>query len=119
MNNQILCHSLLIILGTFIASISQAMLKKAAQKHYGHPLKEYLNPLVIFAYLLFFGTTLLSVIAYKVVPLSFGPILESTSYIYVTVLGAKFFGETINSKKVIGLVLIITGIIVYALFGLV
>lgn len=117
MNNQILCYSLLIILGTFIASISQAMLKKAAQKHYNHLLKEYLNPLVIFAYLLFFSTTLLSVIAYKVVPLSYGPILEATSYIYVTVFGVKLFNEKINGRKIIGMILIITGIVVYALYG--
>ncbi len=116
MNNQMLCYFLLIIL-IFIASISQAMLKKASQRHYDHPLKEYLNPLVIFAYLLFFGTTLLSVIAYKVVPLSFGPILDATSYIYVTIFGVKLFGETINRRKIIGLILIVVGIAVYALFG--
>lgn len=117
MSNQILSYSILILSGTFVAAISQAMLKKASQKHYDHPLKEYFNPLVIIAYLLFFFTTLLSIIAYKVVPLSFGPILEATSYIYVTFFGVKFFGEIINRKKIVGMVFIIVGITIYALFG--
>lgn len=117
MSNQILVYSFLIILGAFVAAISQAMLKKATQRQYNHPLKEYFNPLVITAYLLFFFTTLLSVTAYKVVPLSFGPILESTSYIFVTILGVKLFDETMNKKKVLGMMLIFVGIIVYTLFS--
>ena len=71
-------YAAIYLLGTFVSSISQVMLKKAAQKEYDSPLGEYLNPLVIFAYCLFFGATLMTVFAYKEVPLSMGAILEST-----------------------------------------
>jgi len=101
--------------GVFISAISQVMLKKAAMKRYENPVREYLNPLVITAYVLFVATTLMTILAYRVVPLSMGPILEATGYIYVTFFGVVFFGETLNRKKVVALVLIVLGIVVYSM----
>ena len=109
-----LLYSLILLSGVFISAISQVMLKKAAQKNYDSVIKEYLNPLVIFAYVLFVGTTFLSILAYKGIPLSMGPILEATSYIYVTFFGVKIFKEKLNKKKLIALALIIAGIVVYS-----
>lgn len=110
-------YSLVLLLGVFISSISQVMLKKAAVKQYNSFLKEYLNPLVIFAYILFVGTTLLSVVAYKGIPLSMGPVLEATSYLYITFFGVKIFHEYINRRKIIALGMIIVGILIYTLLG--
>lgn len=114
-NKQILLYSCFILLGVFIGAVSQVMLKKASQKKYDSVIKEYLNPLVVFAYVLFVGTTFLSIYAYKVVPLSMGPILEATSYFYVTFFGVKIFGEKMNKKKWIALFLIVIGIVIYAI----
>lgn len=110
-------YALLILAGTFIAAISQVMLKIEADKPHKSHLQEYLNPLVIFAYVLFVGTTFLSIFAYRGIPLSMGPILEATSYIYITFFGVKIFGEKMNRKKAAALVLIICGIVVYSLLG--
>ena len=115
MNKQILLYSCFILLGVFIGAVSQVMLKKASQKKYDSVIKEYLNPLVVFAYVLFVGTTFLSIYAYKVVPFSMGPILEATSYFYVTFFGVKIFGEKMNKKKWIALFLIVIGIVIYAI----
>ena len=104
-------YALILLVGVFIGSISQVMLKKAALKKYDDPLKEYLNPLVIFAYVMFVGTTFLSVYAYKGIP----PVLEATSYIYVTFWGVKIFGENINFKKIVAIVFILAGIACYSL----
>lgn len=114
-NKQILLYSCFILLGVFIGAVSQVMLKKASQKKYASVIKEYLNPLVVFAYVLFVGTTFLSIYAYKVVPFSMGPILEATSYFYVTFFGVKIFGEKMNKKKWIALFLIVIGIVIYAI----
>ena len=84
-------------------------------KKYESVLQEYLNPLVIFAYAIFFGTTLLGVLAYKGMPVSLGPVLETTAYFYITLFGVTIFREKLNLKKVVALVLIIGGIIIYAL----
>lgn len=115
MNSKLLIYAGIMLFGVFISSVSQVMLKKAAKKEYDSIIKEYLNPLVIFAYAIFFAATLVSIIAYKVVPLSMGPILEATAYIYVTVFGVKIFGEKVTKRKLVALALIIAGIVIYAL----
>lgn len=105
----------LLLLSVFISSISQVMLKKSAIRKYNTKIAEYLNPLVIIAYALFFGTTVLTVMAYRKVPLSLGPVLETTSYAYVTFFGIKIFKEKLNIMKIVSLMLIIVGIIIYSL----
>ena len=117
MKRELLLYAGLLLFGVFLSAVSQVMLKKAALKEYPSKIKEYLNPLVILAYVIFVGTTLISVYAYRVVPLSLGPILEATSYIYVTIFGIVIFRESINVRKISGLLLIIAGIAVYALLG--
>jgi len=115
MNANMMFFSGLIVLGTFISSVAQVMLKKAALRSYDSKIKEYLNSLVIVAYMIFFGATLLGVLAYKVVPLSMGPVLEASGYIFITVFGVVIFNEKINFEKALALSLIIVGIVVYSL----
>ena len=110
-------YACILLLGTFLAAVSQVMLKKAALQLYETKWKEYLNPLVICAYIIFFTTTFLSIYAYKCIPLSMGPILEATGYIYVTIFGVTIFKEKINFQKLFALVLIVGGILVYSLIG--
>ena len=115
MNANVVLHSSLLLLGTFLSSISQVLLKKAAIKSYKTPLAEYLNPLVIVAYAIFIGTTILGILAYRGIPLSMGPVLQATSYFFVTFFGVRVFGETMTRRKWLALALILIGIIVYAL----
>lgn len=117
MDRMVLLYSVVLLIGVFISAISQVMLKKAAMKKYDSVIKEYLNPLVIVAYIMFVGTTFLSILAYRGIPLSMGPVLEATSYIYITIFGIVIFKEKMNRKKILALILIIIGIIVYALLG--
>lgn len=117
MEKPMLFYTGLLLLGVFLSAISQVMLKKAALRQYPNKIREYLNPLVIIAYTIFVGTTFLSIYAYKGIPLSMGPVLEATSYIYVTVFGVTIFKEKLNRRKLIGLALIVLGIIVYSLLG--
>lgn len=118
MDKRVLLYSCFLLFGVFISSVSQVMLKKSALKQYDFKIREYLNPLVIFAYALFFGSTLLSILSYQVVDISFGPILEATGYIYVTIFGITIFKEKLNLKKGIALVLILGGIAAYALLDI-
>lgn len=102
-------------LGVFISSISQVMLKISAGKKYENKLREYLNPLVIGGYAIFFAATLMTVLAYRYIPLSMGAIIEATGYIYITLWGVSIFKEKINKGKIAALALIIAGIIIYAI----
>ena len=117
MDRPIHLYAGLLLLGVFLSAISQVMLKKAALRQYSSKLREYLNPLVIVAYPIFVGTTFLSIYAYKGIPLSMGPVLEASSYIYVTIFGVTIFKEKLNKRKLVGLALIIAGIIIYSLLG--
>lgn len=107
---------LIALFGVFISSISQVMLKKSAMAKHTSRLGEYLNPLVIGAYTLFVGATLCSVIAFRRIPLSMGPILDATGYFYVMFFGITLFHEHIDRTKLVALALIITGVIIYS-FG--
>ena len=115
MNEGMAVYVGILMVSVLISSISQVLLKKSALKTYDSPIKEYLNPLVIFAYTLFVGTTLLSVLAYRGIPLSLGPVLESTGYLYVTLFGVVIFKEKMTPRKLLALGLILAGIAIYAL----
>lgn len=117
MNRQLLLYSALMLSGTFISSVAQVLLKKSAMKEYDSVLREYLNVRVILAYAIFFAASLLAIFAYRVVPLSMGPILEATGYIYITVFGITIFHERLTKHKLLALGLILAGIVVFTLQG--
>ena len=105
----------LLLLSVFISSVSQIILKKAADKTYESTLKEYMNPMVIGAYGLFFCSVILTMLALKHVPLSMSPILESTGYIFVSVMGYIFLKERFSRRKLMGFALILAGIVIFIL----
>ena len=70
MGNSFALNMGLMIFGVVIAALSQIILKKAAMKHYDTWLKQYLNAPVIIAYFIFFVSSLCSVTALKVLPLT-------------------------------------------------
>lgn len=101
----------------FISSVSQILLKKSADKTYDSKIKEYLNPLVIAAYGMFFCSMLTTMYCYRFVDVSAGPILESAGYIFVAVLGFIFLKEKFTAKKIIGMLVLMCGIALFALGG--
>ena len=115
MNQAQLPYVLLHLSSTFLASVSQVLLKKAALREHKTLLAEYTDWRVILGYGLFVGCTVLTMLAYKGVPLNVGPVLEATGYLYVTFFGVTIFHEKMNPKKIGALALIIVGILVYAL----
>ncbi len=108
-------YILIFLCSVLISSISQVLLKSSANKEHGNALKEYLNPKVIVAYGMFFLATLITILAYKYVPLSMGGILESSGYIFVAVLSYFFLHEKISKRKMLGLGVILIGILVFNL----
>lgn len=110
--NELVIFSGILIFSTFISSVSQIMLKKSAKKKYESKIKEYLNPLVISAYGLFFLCTLISMYSLKVVPLSMAPLLEATGYIFVGFLSFIFLKEKMTKRQLMGMAVIVIGIIV-------
>lgn len=113
--NNLAAAVCVLLISVFISSVSQILLKKAANKTYANRLQEYMNPLVIIAYGMFFCSVILTMLALKYVPLSLSPILESTGYIFVSVLGYFFLKERFGKKKILGFCLILAGIIIFSM----
>lgn len=110
--SELTLYILVAVGSVFVSSISQMMLKLSANKVYKSKMEEYLNPLVIGAYVLFLGSTLVMVFAYRVLPLSLGPIIEALGYVFVAVIGFVILREKVTRKKALGMVLIIAGVII-------
>ena len=58
---------------------------------------------------------LLTMFAYKKLPLSMTPAFESFSYIFVTIFGVAVFHEKVTKKKLLALGLIVAGILVFTI----
>ena len=103
------------IISVFISSVAQIMLKVEANKKHESRLKEYLNPMVVGSYAIFFLSTFLTMYALKFVPLSFSPIIESTSYIFIPLFGVFMLREKITRRRWIGIGIILVGILIFTL----
>ena len=107
---------LLIALSSTIASFAQVLLKMRANEEHKNVIEEYLNWKVIVGYGLMFLGMGLTIVAYaKGVQYKNGPIMESIANIWVVLLSWHFFREPVTKKKVIGNILILTGIAVFYL----
>lgn len=107
---------LFVAIGIFASSCSQLLLKTSADRHHSNPLTEILNPRVLLAYAIFFGSMLVNTIALghgvKVKDL---PVLEALGYIFVPLLSFLFLHEHITKRLVFSVLLIGSGICVFYL----
>lgn len=109
------CFFILIyILSVLLSSLSQILLKYSATLKYKKKINEYLNKYVIFGYGLFVVCSVLTIVAFKGVPLKMGPIIESLGYLFVMILACIFLQEKLTLNKVVGNVIIILGIIIFS-----
>jgi len=116
-DTMVIIFSGVFLCSVLISSISQILLKKSADRTYDSRLKEYLNPLVIVAYIMFFCSMMITMYCYRYVDVSAGPIFESAGYVFVGILGFIFLKEKFTVKKTIGMVLILLGIVVFSFGG--
>lgn len=112
-----LMHALIMEVGVFLASLAQVFLKKSADNQHSSVLAEYLNINIIIGYSMMFTSTLCSVYALNLIPLSLAMLLESTAHIFVCFHSYVFFKETISFQCAIALFLILLGISCYTLIG--
>lgn len=106
-------YALLLLFSVFIASCSQILLKISANKKKKSRLHEYLNFHVITAYAIFFTSTILTVLAYKGVELKYGAVIEAAGYVFILFMGRLILKEKITRNKILGIMLIIIGIIIF------
>lgn len=107
---------LCVVVGVFLCSCSQILLKKSAEKKYKRMYFSMLNWRVITSYVIFLLSLLVNIMAMsKGVNLKDVPILESLGYIFVPILSAVFLREKIDISTYFSMFLIFLGIIVFYL----
>ena len=110
-----LVFSLIMLFSVFVSACSQIILKRSATKEWTSSWRQYLNAPVLLSYAIFFCSTLASIMCLRYIPLSFSPVIESCGYVFVTLLGVFFLKEKISKRKLIGMLCIIVGIILFSL----
>ena len=109
-------YILLFLFSVLVSSFSQVLLKKSANKKHESKIKEYKNKEVIIAYILFLGSTFMTMMAYRGVDISLGPILESIGFVYVAVMSRLILKERITKRQVFAICLIMIGISISVIF---
>lgn len=100
------------IAAAFLAALSQVLLKKSANRRRNTFIEEFINPWVLSGYALLGLTMGLNILAYQHLSYKIGPILTSSSYVFVTLFSRMIFGERLGAKKLLGAALIVAGIVI-------
>ncbi len=106
-------YLVILIISVIIASFAQILLKKSAARTYSSPIREYLNVYVIGGYGMMFLSMFLTILSYGGLDFTNVPVIESLGYIIVMLLGYFFFKEKITKRKLLGMLIIMGGILVY------
>ena len=114
MANNLPLGAAFILTSTFIAGVSQILLKLSARKHYPDRWHEYLNLYVISAYALFFLSTIFSVTALRYIPVTLSAALGTSGQIIIPVMSFLILHETISRRKLYGMALIVLGILIFS-----
>ena len=104
---------LLALLSVTIASFSQVMLKLGAGKTYSSKIREYLNFYVITGYGMLFVSMVLTIVVYSHLSYLSVPVVEAVGYVLVPVLSYFIFKEKLNKRKVVGILCILLGVVIY------
>lgn len=108
-------HLTILVIALLISSFSQILLKKSAQKTYSSIIREYVNFYVICGYGMMFLSMFLTIFSYSGLDFTNVQIVEALGYVVVLILSYFFFNEKITKKKLVGMIFILGGIIVYYL----
>ncbi len=105
----------LALAAVFIAAVAQVFLKKQATKPAKNFIMKFLNFNVVFGYSLMLISTVLNVLALRTLNLGILPAIEATSYLWVLLFSAIFIKEKPTKNKILGLLVIIGGIVIYVI----
>lgn len=106
---------MILFLGTFFTAFSQLLLKQSANREYRNQIYEYLNWRVITAYGIFGGVLLMNTYAFTKVDMKYGSVIDTFSYVFVMLLSFFILKEKFTKGKLIGNLIIITGIFIYTM----
>ncbi|WP_408070083.1 multidrug ABC transporter [Butyrivibrio sp. JL13D10] len=106
---------ILALFGQLLASVSQILLKKSSGREYPNFIRQYLNVLVIGGYGLLVISMFVAIVCYGHMPYMYVVIMEPVGYILVMFLSRFVFKEQITRNKIMGMLLILSGILIFYL----
>lgn len=104
-----------IILSMILTCVSQILLKYSTTKKHESLLSVYLNLYVISSYIMLGISILVGVVAYTEMDYKYGPVFMSLNYFIIMIASRVIFNEKITRNKLIGNILIVVGVIIFAL----
>ena len=109
-------YYIFVIMGVFLCSLSQLLLKKSANVEHQSRIHEILNPLVIVAYTIFFGSLLINIWAMSNgLQLKEMAMLESLGYVFVPLLSVIVLKEQMTRRTILAVFVILSGIFIFYL----
>ncbi len=104
------------VAGVVAAAVGQVLMKQGALLgRHRSVLASVLHPYVIAGYGLMLASTVMSLIALKVLPLHLTVALQPLAYVIVVPLSVAVLGERIRRRQVWGMVIILAGIVIFNL----
>lgn len=110
---EMVCIGIMVV-NAFLSACSQILLKKSSLDKHSSLWQEYINWRVMTAYLIYVYVLLSNAFAYQGVAYKYGSIIGTASYFFLMLLSKLMLKETISRKTIIGNIIIVTGMIVYA-----
>lgn len=104
-----------IILSMILTCVSQILLKYSTTKKHESLLSVYLNLYVISSYIMLGISILVGVVVYTEMDYKYGPVFMSLNYCIIMIASRVIFNEKITRNKMIGNILIVVGVIIFAL----
>ncbi|MFZ7119509.1 MAG: EamA family transporter [Eubacteriaceae bacterium] len=103
----------------FISACAQILLKHSTRLDYHNVIKRYLNHWTMIAYSIFVINTIGSIYCLRFLDLKLAGVLQMFSYVFVIILGRLFLKERITTKKILGIIMVILGILIFYQGGLI
>jgi drug/metabolite transporter (DMT)-like permease len=103
------------LMGVFLTAISQLLMKQGARKAAKGRWHLYLNRYTLTAYFTLAVVTLLSLYAYKEIPLKMGLALAPLALILVGLLSSWLLGERLTRMQILGAAVILIGVTIFNL----
>ena len=107
----------LILITAFGSAVSQILLNISNQKAFIRKsiIFEYLNLYVLGSYGILFVVLLVNIYIMKYVPLKIAHAVAASTYFFVMILSRIILKEKITLKKILGNILILSGIVIFVI----
>ena len=107
---------LIALLGVFISSCAQLLMKASAvKKKQSSILEKFLNIRIMTAYSMMMLSSLISVLCLRHLQLQYVPMIEATGFLWVPLLSFLILREKPTRYNVIGGIIIVSGMILFTI----